>query len=231
MKLTAVSPVLITLGLAACGSNGGVTPVIDAAGVDAPADLDAAVVPCTISAPNFGDKGALTATATFAANTTTPALYKIAFQAPLEAASPADAFLFEIYTGYAPFGTQDAPTPAVAGTYPISGNQLQYADCSVCLTMVSNAQADGTYDDDFMATGGTVTINQVGNAVGGNLNVTFSNLTFEQVTFDQSTSTPVGNGCVTAISNATFNGVMAAPPTMKPQQSTWRNVKTSHRAR
>lgn len=226
MKLTAFSPVLITLGLAACGGDdGGVTPVVDAARVDAAQPIDAAG--CTISTPSFGDKGALTATAVFAADPNTPALYKIAFGTPLEAGTPSDFFTFEIYTGYAPFGTQAAPTPAIAGTYPISGNQLQYADCSVCLTMVSNATADG-YDDDFMATGGTVTINQVGNAVGGMLNVTFSNLTFEQVTFNGSTSTPVGNNCNTAITNATFTGVMAAPMN-KPHQTPWSLAKSQAR--
>ena len=95
----------------------------------------------------------------------------------------------------------------------MSGTQLQYKTCSVCLTLGSNSAADGsTYDDDFMVTAGNVNITEIGTAVGQNLTVSFTNLTFEQVTISSAQSTPVGNGCVTAISNATFTGVLAAPP-------------------
>jgi hypothetical protein len=200
---------LSSLSLIACGDDGG-SGGPDAARIDAPGGPDGAAE-CTISTPNFGDKGALTANSFFAADPDMPSLYKISFTAPLEPAQPQDVLFFEIYTGYDPFGTQQAPTPAVAGTYQISGNQLQYADCSICLTLGSNG--DGTtIEDDFMATGGTVVITEVGTAAGGNLNVTLTNLTFEQVTFNGATSTPVGNGCVTAISNATYTGTMMAPP-------------------
>jgi len=208
MKLSALAPVALSLALAACGGSDDDGPVV--VGPDAATSIDAPVAPCTISTPTFGAKGALTATATFAADTTDPRLYKIAFTAPLETGSPTDLFFFEVFTGYAPFGTTSAPTPAIAGTYPITGNQLQYADCSVCVTLASNGTADG-WEDDFMATGGTVNITQIGTAVGQNLNVTFQNLTFEQVTFSQSQSTPVGNGCVTSIASASFMGTLAAP--------------------
>jgi hypothetical protein len=48
------------------------------------------------------------------------------------------------------------------------------------------------------------------------LNVTFSNLTYEHAFITQAHSTPVGNGCVTAISSASFSGILEAPPKAKP---------------
>lgn len=208
-----ISSIVLALGLAACGGDDdGVTPAIDASNIDSP---DAT---CSISTPNFGAKGALTGNAFFVASMDNPNLYRIFMPSPLETAAPSDVFTFEIYTGYAPFGTEANPTPAVPGTYQISGNQLQYADCSICLTMASNVAADGSsYDDDFMATGGTVTITEAGTAVGGNLKISLSNLTFEHVTFDGPTSTPVGDGCNTAITSATFEGQLMAPPQNKAQ--------------
>jgi hypothetical protein len=211
-SLSSLSSIVLALGLAACGGDDGVSPTLDAKPIDTPP------VTCSISTPNFGAKGALTGNAFIAISMSNPNLYRIFMPSPLETAAPSDLFTFEIYTGYAPFGTQEAPTPAVAGTYQISGNQLQYADCSVCLTMASNVSADGmSYDDDFMATGGTVTITQAGTTVGSNLKFSLSNITFEHVTFDGPTSTPVGDGCNTAITSAEFDGQLMMPPQNKPQ--------------
>lgn len=214
------------LALVACGGDDGNTILpIDASGsIDGPGSDGA--VPCTISTPSFGAAGALTASAYFASDPNMPALYKISFTAPLEPTIPQDIFFFEVFTGYEPFGTSTAPTPAIAGTYQIAGNQLQYADCSVCLTLGSNATAD-SYEDDFMATGGTVNITEIGDAVGENLNVTFSNLTFEQVTIASSTSTPVGNGCTTSIESASFTAQLMAPPP-KPGQAVYGPVTRLH---
>lgn len=212
MRLTSTFlAVLSSLSLVACGDDGGsgITPPIDATpGDGTPGD---GPVPCTISTPNFGDVGALTTTAYFVADDTNPNLYRILFTADLEAAEPKDLFFFDIFTGYEPFGTTENPIPATAGTYNIVNNQLQYADCSVCLTLGSNAAGE-EYEDDFMATGGSVTINEIGNGPNTTLDVTFTNIRYEQVTFSGATSTPVGNGCITAISNASFTGTMQAPP-------------------
>lgn len=210
---TVLLSTLLSTALAACGGDDDGVAVVDAPpGIDAPADIDAAPLPCTISTPSFGDKGALTANATFAADPNNAAIYKIAVTGPLEGAEPTDLFFLELFTGYAPFGTEAAPTAVVPGTYQLTGDQLNYATCGVCVTLASNATAQG-WEDDFMATGGTVTIAAVGDAVGETFTATFSNLTFEQVTIDANTSesTPVGNNCTTAITNATFTGTVAAP--------------------
>lgn len=64
-----------------------------------------------------------------------------------------------------------------------------------------------------MATGGTVTVAVVGTALGQQLTGTLSNLTFAHVTIDQSTfmSTPVGDGCTSSITSASFDGTLEAP--------------------
>jgi hypothetical protein len=208
--------------LLACGGEDGVVVAADARSIDArsidapPVDappVDAPPSNCSISTPGFGALGALTGSAHFVSSESNPRLYRIFLPARLEAGAPSGVFTFEVYTGYEPFGTETNPTPVVPGTYPLTGAQLQYADCGVCLTMASNVAADGmSYDDDFMATGGTVTINTVDGRVGGVLDVAFANVTFEHVTFDGPTSTPVGDGCTTAITSASFHGVLAAPP-------------------
>lgn len=208
MKALHLSSLLLSFALAACGGDDGISAVVDATRVDAPPP------PCTISTPNFGDKGVLKATAYFSQNETNQDLYKISFTAALEPTEPQDIFFFEVFTGYEPFGTEEKPTPAVAGTYPMTGNQLQYEDCSVCLTLGTNADETG-YEDDFMVTGGTVNITQIGVAVGQMLDVTFTDLTFEHVFISSAHSEPVGNDCVTAISNASFTGVLEVPPKEK----------------
>ncbi len=194
--------------LAACGGDdGGVTPLDGpAGGIDAP-------VTCSVSTGSFGNKGALTGGATFAASMTNAALYRIAMQAPLEAAMPFDVLFVDFFTGYTPFGTETAPTPVVPGTYQLTGEQLNYETCGVCVTLGTNATAT-EYEDDYMVTGGTLVVAAVGDAVGETLTLTVSNLEFEHVTIDGTTSvsTPVGDGCGTTLTNATFTGMVAAPP-------------------
>ncbi len=181
--------------------------------VDAPATVDGPPA-CNISSPDFGDLG--TVMQGFAsydpgmAENGDPAYPYVSFDAPLTAAMPPDVVFVELYSGFAPFGTQTAPTPAVAGTYPLTGDQLQYNTCSVCVTAAAKA-APNSNGGDFMATGGTVKITEVGTAVGGPLAIELSNVTFEQATFKTGVSTPVGNGCTTKITKLVYSGTMVAP--------------------
>ncbi len=204
---------ITTASLAACGGDdgGNVTPLDAAGSIDAP-------VVCTVSTGSFGDAGALTGAATFAASTMNPALYRIAVQGALETAQPTDVLFVDFYTGYTPFGTQAAPTAVLPGTYQLTGEQLDFETCGVCVTLGTNATADA-YEDDYMVTGGTVVVAAVGDAVGETLTLTLSNLELEHVTIDpQSGATSsVGDGCGTPIANATFTGmVMAPPPAVAP---------------
>lgn len=199
--------VIPVAALAACGGDDGgdVTPI------DGPTS-DTAPVTCTVSTDSYGDKGALQGAATFAASTMNPAIYRIAMQGLLEGAEPTDVLFIDFFTGYEPFGTQMAPTAVVPGTYPLSGAQLDFETCGVCVTIGTNATQTG-YDDDYMVTGGSVTVTAVGDAVGETLTFSVSNLQFQHVNIDPQTgaTTAVGDGCTTSISNATFTGMVMAP--------------------
>lgn len=189
--------------LAACGGDDGgpVTPI------DAPT-----AATCTISTADFADKGALQGAAFFEANPQNAAEYTITVQGLLEAAEPLDLFVLQFYTGYEPFGTETAPTAVVPGTYQLTGAQLDFATCGVCARIATNSTTTSS-EDDYFATGGSVTVTAVGDAVGETLTVSVSNLTFTHSTIDMTTNetTAVGDGCDTRIANASFTGMVMAP--------------------
>lgn len=208
--------------LAACGGSKKATP--DAKLVltpDAPAVTVDAPPACEISMPDFGDKGAATMGGSVydpgMASMGMPAAPYVGMFAPLTATATPDALFVDFYSGYAPFGTAAAPTPLVTGTYQISGDQLNFATCGVCVTAAAKVVQGGGNSGDFMATGGTVEVTAAANSVGGTLTLKVTNLTFEQVTIDKDTleSTPVGNNCKTKVGNLTYTGVMEAQ-TAKP---------------
>ena len=199
--------------LIGCGDDGGSDP-IDAKTVDT------AAANCTVSSAAFGERGALAGVSFYAAGMTA-GVGDIRVEMPLEAAQPNDTLLIQFFTGFAPFGTPQAPTAIVPGTYQISGAQLNYATCSVCVLIGTNVTGQGS-EDDYMATGGTVTVTQVDSRVGGTLALSVSNLTFEHVTVNMQPpfdSTPVGDGCNSAVTSATHSSVMRMQPA-KPSQAT-----------
>lgn len=199
--------VIPVAALAACGGDDGASLPIDAAG----GGIDAPVV-CTVSTGSFGDKGALTGVATFAASTMNPALYRIALQAALEGAEPTDVLFIDFFTGYEPFGTMTAPTAVLPASYNLSGAQTDFATCGVCVTLGTNATMTG-YDDDYMVTGGTVNLTALGDAVGETLTLSVSNLQLQHVNIDPQTgaTTSANDGCTTTIANGTFTGMVMAP--------------------
>lgn len=71
----------------------------------------------------------------------------------------------------------------VPGVYEITGDELQYASCGICLML--EIDRDGMDANDvYMATGGTVEIT----AVSPNIVGTASNITFQHVNIDPETS-------------------------------------------
>ena len=217
MRAIALSSILLSsLTLIACGDDGGDgnTP-IDAK------TIDTAAANCTVSSASFGARGALAGNSFYGASMGNPAVGSMVAVLPLEAAEPTDVVIAEFYPGFAPFGTQQAPTAIVPGTYQLTGSQLQYADCGVCIRIGTNSTAAAGAEDDYMATGGTVTVTQSDSRVGGTLAFSVTGLTFEHVTIAPQTfvSTPVGDGCNSAIASAMHSSVMAAQPN-KPGQAT-----------
>jgi hypothetical protein len=218
--------VVPALALAACGGDDGASLPIDAPG----GTIDAPPAACTISTTSFGDKGALTGVATFAASTMNPALYRIALQAALEGAEPTDVLFIDFFTGYEPFGTQQAPTAVMPGTYNLAGAQTDFATCGVCVTMGTNATMTG-YEDDYMVTGGTVNLTALGDAVGETLTLSVSGLQLQHVNIDPQTgaTTSANDGCTTTLANATFTGMVMAPSVAAgPAQVPGRPSKTRY---
>lgn len=110
--------------------------------------------------------------------------------ATLELNNEPDTLKIDLYQGVGIFADS-----IHSGTFPLAGDQLSYADCAACVHLT--ARGAGGETQDYMATGGTLTID----AVSPNLQATLSDVTFEHVSIAGSVSTPVGDGCVTAFSH------------------------------
>jgi hypothetical protein len=89
------------------------------------------------------------------------------------------------------------------GTFPLTGDELSYATCAACVHLTATGGGGGTQD--YMATGGTLTIS----AVSPNLQATLSDITFEHVIISGSVSTPVGDGCVSAVSHLVIDSPLS----------------------
>lgn len=203
---------------AACGGDDGdtVNPSIDASNnIDAPTAIDAPQANCTISTANFGDKGALQGNAIFRpgqmANSANDD--ELDFFAALEAAPPTDFLQIQLYAGYGVFGT-GAVTP---GTYQLTGDETNFATCGACVIITTDVTQNSA-GDNYMATGGTLTVTTAGTANGQMLVGSLSNVTLTHVNIDDTTgeTTAVGDGCNTQITSASFSGTLMAPPANKP---------------
>lgn len=106
-----------------------------------------------------------------------------------------------LYAGYG--ALTDGINP---GSYELTGDELNYASCGICVTLL----ADGTPVSDgidteayYMVTGGLLELS----AVDATLEGQFTGLTFEHVDIDPTTleSTPVGDGCVSNLGSVAFD--------------------------
>jgi hypothetical protein len=214
MKHTTMFSISIAALLSSCSSDApkGAPDARKVATVDAaPVPTPDALPACSISTPDFGDKGVLPGSAELdVATAMAPAT--IQHFSVLEATPITDALALELYSGITPFGTSAMPTPIVAGTYVLAGDDLNYATCGICLRAFSNASATAPAEGNFFATSGTVKITEVGTTVGSTLAFEVIDATFEEVTIDPMTfvSTPKNNNCTTKLS-ASFTGAMTAP--------------------
>ena len=116
-----------------------------------------------------------------------------------------DVLQLELYAGFGGFGSGDIKP----GTYQLTGAELNYMTCGVCLRIFTDVTGTGSAakaKDDYFATGGTVTLTATS---GSNFSASISNITMNHVTIDSMTfkSTPVADGCNAAI----MSGTLAAP--------------------
>jgi hypothetical protein len=172
-------------GLAACGDDDG-TPVIPDASIPvvcaAGDEYPGVTVPDNIPAEA----------------TTGPGGAEIRLAAGLsEDEDGEDGFVLQLYAGQGALAGGIVP-----GTYPLTGAELNFETCGVCVLIFGNFVPNASPGDDYFATGGTVVITQVGTPGSGRLQARLEDVTFEHVIIDASTgrSTPVGDGCTTRFS-------------------------------
>jgi hypothetical protein len=189
--------------LAACGGSAddeGAGP-IDARAVAIDAAVDATPV-CGVSTPDFGSLGTRPGTATWQGSPGRPGVGLGELYIPLEADAEPDQLYISMWGG-----TPTLPDAIVAGTYPLTGNQLKLQTCSMCVTIGADwaPGAAAPFDHVYMATGGTVVISAIDGQPGGVFEISFSNLTFGHAEV-RGTTTQLNDGCTTAISDVAFTG-------------------------
>jgi hypothetical protein len=120
---------------------------------------------------------------------------------PLNQDAKPDLATVELYSGAGAF-----QTGLTTGTFQLTGDELNYATCSLCVLVWANVTTQGSQmqaAQQYLATGGSVTLT----AVSGRITGTLSNVTFRHVTIDQQTwqSTPAADGCQTQIGSLSFD--------------------------
>jgi len=124
----------------------------------------------------------------------------IIYEGALNADASPDLFALQLYKGYGAFASGEIRT----GTYNITGDETQFADCGVCALIFADIDTtNGMIGSRYLATGGTVTIT----SVSPNLTGSVSNLTFTHVDINDQTfmSTPNADGCPSAITSLSFD--------------------------
>lgn len=113
----------------------------------------------------------------------------------------ADTLDIEIYDGYGVFANGVQP-----GTYNLTGDELNYDSCGLCVLLIADETSQG--GDPYMATGGSITITSIsptGTFAGSGTSLAFTHVTIDENTLE---STPVGDGCNTAIASVSFSATV-----------------------
>jgi hypothetical protein len=119
-----------------------------------------------------------------------------------------DEFEIDLYEDLGAFmtGSGDITT----GTFTLSGADLSYENCGLCLEIYTNLATDGSPTDLYFATGGMVDLTSVGTPTGsdistGTLSGSISNVTFAH--WDGSADAAVGD-CNAMITSLSFTGTL-----------------------
>ncbi|HTL32409.1 MAG TPA: hypothetical protein VL326_04770 [Kofleriaceae bacterium] len=169
------------------------------AGMQQQPQPDASTTPVAIDnacgvASNLGDLGMLNgyAGAQLQQNSTTDRIRWVGSptQATATTATPDDVYI-ELWDKYGAFNGVAAHT----GTFTLSGDDLDWDTCGICVTVMANITNNNATKMLF-ATSGTVNITAVGTNAGQQTQATLTNATFSEITCDQT------NGCV-KVANST----------------------------
>jgi hypothetical protein len=112
-----------------------------------------------------------------------------------------DLVQIELWDGRGPF-TGGVVT---AGTYPISGANLDPATCGVCVRALGDKGTSTVKE--YFATGGTVVVSAVGGN-GATLAATLTGGTFVEI--DPVTKAPVSGGCASSMTRVAASGTVVA---------------------
>ena len=145
------------------------------------------------------DTGALTALKAQRCNVSgsmgTRQWYRLSASLP---GSPTDIVQLELWDGQGAFTGRKV----ALGTYPITGAELSYTTCGVCVRAVGDKGAAGTKL--YMATGGSVQVTAIG-INGAPIAATLNSVTFGEVT---PTMTAVAGGCGATVAKTAINGTV-----------------------
>lgn len=105
-------------------------------------------------------------------------------------------------------GTTHNPDPIVAGTYELTGIQTATNTCTVCVAIGAMWPEGGAPNFEFIyfATGGTANITMIDPNPGGVIEYEMTNVTFQHVRLNNGVSTPLDDGCVTAVDRLVYRG-------------------------
>jgi hypothetical protein len=185
-------PTLLLLPLAACGGKGSNDPML----VDAAPRPDAEEQPRICNAPaDFGNATVLGQGA-YDVRTAEGATGRMEYYGELN--TDTDDLYLILFPGAGVFAGGLEP-----GTYAIAGAELSWATCGLCAFVFTDWDGDSYGDQDFFATGGSITFD----TFAPNLTGTVSGLTFVEATIDSDTfdTVPVPDGCTTSITSASFD--------------------------
>lgn len=105
--------------------------------------------------------------------------YLILSGAPLDEAQE-DWLNIQLWTGYGAF----ADGEVTAGTYELTGAEADLIDCGACVYIGADPNAQDEYTQIVMASGGTLTIEEVDPQIGGVLRATASGVTVREISIE-----------------------------------------------
>lgn len=154
---------------------------------------------CTASSSDYGALGSKKGQAQL--QTDQSGNQFIGWAAPIDAQMKPTLLSLELYAGAGAFtGSKTIKT----GTFQLSGDEVNYATCGVCVLLYTQFDSQMmTIVDSYMATGGTVKLT----SVNGTLTGTITDATFEHVQIDPDTfeSTPDPSMCKSALTSVSFS--------------------------
>ncbi len=167
---------------------------------DVAPDAGTTTTPATCPLPETtGDTGGLTALKAQRCNVSgsmgTRQWYRLSASLP---GSATDIVQLELWDGQGAF----AGRKVAIGTYPLTGAELSYATCGVCVRAVGDKGATETKL--YMATGGSVQVTAVG-INGAPIAATLTDVTFSEVS---STMAAVAGGCGAAVAKVGISGTV-----------------------